>query len=516
MVRFDYIMNLFHLNKRLTSYAFYIAIFSFMSNSYAASPPNLTTDIPWLNSAYGGVADIEAAFNHARRQEEIQLGTAPNTINDLNLPSNAIWSAMSVDEKSLYLINDERTARAGMLPGVIGLPLAGIEQHIDSIAENYANVLHDTDTFGHYQPGGFGVDGPAKRIEQHPVIGSLHASSITYSAGSNPQHSNNSTHYYGDTHQNQGACHEFISRTENLATFTAYSSAPLDHTSIPLPVERAIYAFIYDDSSSAWGHREAALLQDESLGNPTAGWGFNNNHASAAHEGYLGVHLIGSSSYQPFGPPPLPYSYGVVIVMNIFDPVSDAQQATLGCNYIDTSQTPTRTELNLISSCLGGNGRIDLNIVNTVTASSVYRLEFEGLSARERAVAFEDWGRIAITGRLPGTYSAVVKRDDVTVLDSPVTINCSDPQPPVSSPEVTIVNACRSDLGQVFFQLVNPTATSRPYIIEFQNVSNRSTTAAPFGQSIRGTTGRPNGTYAYTVRTGSTIVDDGQVTVDCN
>lgn len=179
------------------------------------------------------------------------------------------------------------------------------------------------------------------------------------------------------------------------------------------------------------------------------------------------------------------------------------------------SQAP-KTELNLVSSCLGGNGRIDLNIVNTVTASSVYRLEFQGLSPRQRTVAFEDWGRIAISGRLPGTYSAVVKRDGVTVLDSPVTINCNDPQPPVSSPEVTIVNACRSGLGQVFFQFVNPTATPRPYVIEFGTLSNRSTTAAPFGQARRGTTGRPNGTYAYTVRTGSTIVNDGQVTVDCN
>ncbi len=176
-------------------------------------------------------------------------------------------------------------------------------------------------------------------------------------------------------------------------------------------------------------------------------------------------------------------------------------------------------ELTLVSSCLAGNGRVDLNIINTDTTTSVYRMEFEGLTTRERTVNFEDWGRISVTGRLPGSYSVAVERDGAVILNTSVSINCALTVPPVSKPEITIVNACRGNgpnRGQVFFEFVNPTAAARAYVIEFQNVPNRSTTAAPFGQAIRGTTGRPDGTYNYLVRVGSATADSGLIEVDCN
>ena len=187
--------------------------------------------------------------------------------------------------------------------------------------------------------------------------------------------------------------------------------------------------------------------------------------------------------------------------------------------YSCSSNTTPIAELNLHSSCLAGRGRIDLNIVNTQTASSVYQLEFGSLSAREVTVPFEDRGRLSISGRLPNTYPAVVRRDDVEILNTNVTIDCSAASPPISTPEVTIINACRGNTankGQVFFQMVNPSDSSRTYVIEFENVPNRAKAAAAFGQALRGTAGRPDGTYDYTVRSGFTDIDSGQVTVDCN
>lgn len=177
--------------------------------------------------------------------------------------------------------------------------------------------------------------------------------------------------------------------------------------------------------------------------------------------------------------------------------------------------TPT-PEVDLVTSCLAGNGRVDLNIVNSYSALSAYRLEFQGLTARQTSVAFEDWGRMPITGRQAGTYSTIVKRDGQTILSESLTFDCNSPSPTVSTPELRIQNACRTSNGYVIFQLVNPTASTRPYVIEFEGVPNRSTSAAPFGQAVRATTGRPDGTYDYLVRTGSTTVDSGQVTVDCD
>lgn len=289
--------------------------------AYALSPPNITTDISWGTKAgengigYVGVAHIMAAFNYARRQEEIQLGLTVNALGNLVLPSQSVWDGISDDAKALFLINAERTARAGMMLGVIGLPLAGIESHVDTVAKNYAQLLHDTDVMDHYEPSGDkNIDSPSIRL--------------TSSLGA--------------------SCKEFLTRSENLANFAAWSSGPVSAASIPLPVERAVYGWLYDDAGSNWGHREAVLLQDSPLSAPASlTSGFKNNHGASTHEGFLGIHRIGSTDYTPFGLKDGYNAYGVIVVMNIFDPVSDANAAACGYNVtLRTEDLPTTTPNN--------------------------------------------------------------------------------------------------------------------------------------------------------------------------
>ncbi len=318
----------------------------------AASPPNITSDINWVDSGgeydsenriydaeFGGVGDIEIAFNHARREEEKQLGLTPGTLGDLDLPPQGKWDAMSDDAKALFLVNAERTARAGMLPGVLGLPLAGIEANINGISQAYGDILHDYDLRGHLHDGP-----PSYRIERDPVIGSKHLADINYPNDPSqrdhtaeapalwePTHSDGTHHNFGDG----ASCHEFLSRSENLAYYA--STAP-----IPMPIERSIYSFIYDDASSHWGHREAILLQDNGLGYEDKAPGFTgyaNNHGSTASEGFMGFYLRESNkdddpnnTYQPFGSG---FKYGTVVVMNFFDPVADDVG---GCNYTITKR----------------------------------------------------------------------------------------------------------------------------------------------------------------------------------
>lgn len=284
-------------------------------SAFALSPPNITVDIKW-NTNFNGVTDIMNAFNAARRAEEQQLGLPANALGSLVLPSQTVWAGMSDDAKALFLINAERTARNDMQPGVLGLPYAGVERHVDEVARDYAQLLHDLSKTGHYQPSNNpDVDNPSKRLDNG--VGA--------------------------------SCREFLSRSENLAYFSAYSSQPIGASSVPLPLERAIYAWIYDDSTSQWGHREAVLLQDTTLTNNP--WGYHNNNGSAAHEGFLGFHVLGSTSYKPFGEPPanMPYSYGVAIVMNIYDPLSDAAAVSNACGYdvtVRTEDLPTTTATN--------------------------------------------------------------------------------------------------------------------------------------------------------------------------
>ncbi|HEX9090822.1 MAG TPA: hypothetical protein VF831_05000, partial [Anaerolineales bacterium] len=74
-------------------------------------PPDPNADIEW-NAGTGGVVDIQAAFNHARAQENAQLGLS---LPMLTLPSQSTWDALSNGEKALWLINADRRDR-GLLP----------------------------------------------------------------------------------------------------------------------------------------------------------------------------------------------------------------------------------------------------------------------------------------------------------------------------------------------------------------------------------------------------------------
>ncbi len=168
-------------------------------------PPDPTADIPW-SAGYSGVADIQAAFNNARQQEEAQLSIALPT---LTMPSQAEWDALSDSQKALWLINQERTARGAQ-------PLDSVETNVTSVAQYFADYLLANDAFDHYADG----RSPWDRLHANPAI---------------------------------GACYDFLSYAENLAVFVTSGS------SISLPVERSIYNWIYDDGTS-WGHRHALFV----------------------------------------------------------------------------------------------------------------------------------------------------------------------------------------------------------------------------------------------------------------
>lgn len=167
-------------------------------------------------------------------------------------------------------------------------------------------------------------------------------------------------------------------------------------------------------------------------------------------------------------------------------------------------------------SCLAGNGRVDTNIINVGAAAAAYRIEFQGLTARQSTVEQADWWRMPITGRADGTYEVVVKRDAVTVSTTTLTVNCDTSPPQLADPEVRVVNACRAGNGYILFQFVNESDATKPYVIVFEGVTNRSTSASAYGGAVRAVTGRPDGEYGVLVRTGSTPIATMTVTVDCD
>jgi uncharacterized protein YkwD len=216
-------------------------------------PTDPTADIPWSGGT-SGAADVQSAFNHARAVENAQLGTH---LPALTLPDPATWNELSNGEKALWLINRERSDRG--VP-----PLHGIESNVTGVAQYYAQYLLDHDAWGHNADG----KSPWERLNSNPAI---------------------------------GACHDFLSVSENIAVFATSGS------SIALPVERAIYLWLYEDTDSHWGHRHAILW-----------YPYNDNSGPGSKEGFLGIGRAGGGPYR--GPFPQPWNYAELIVMNVFDP----------------------------------------------------------------------------------------------------------------------------------------------------------------------------------------------------
>lgn len=163
-------------------------------------------------------------------------------------------------------------------------------------------------------------------------------------------------------------------------------------------------------------------------------------------------------------------------------------------------------------TCLAGNGRIDMNILSTITAE--FTVTIGNLNPRVREVQAGDWWRSPVTGRQDGPIAVAVVMDGVLVFDKDLTVAC-DEAPAVSAPEVQPIVACRAGLGFVAWQFANPSEAARAYIIEFDGVPNRSTTAQAYGASIRGVSGRSDGNYSYSITAGGDLVSEGTVMVDC-
>lgn len=175
-------------------------------------------------------------------------------------------------------------------------------------------------------------------------------------------------------------------------------------------------------------------------------------------------------------------------------------------------------EVGTAVSCLANRGRVDVNIVNTTLATARYRIEFDGLTAREYSLEPNAIWRMPFTGRPDGTYDLNVWRDGFPVSVDQVNVGCRSRSGTTPSPEVQVVNGCRRATpggGEVRFQFVNPTNETKPYVIDFSSRPRRSTTAVAYGQAIRAVNGLANGQYAVRITSGSTVVDQFIVNVAC-
>ena len=284
----------------------YPVSFELTSNQPASWPPDPTADIAWSPAQYRNVGDIQAAFNNARIQENSQLNLS---IPLISLPSQAEWNAISEAQRALWLINRERIDRSVT-------PLTGLEANVTAVAQSYADFLLATNQFGHAADG----HDPWWRMDQNPAI---------------------------------QACHEFLPIGENLAArFTSASS-------ISLALERDVYAWMYTDAGSVWGHRRAILY-----------YPYNDDSGQPGSEGFLG---IGRAKGGPYTINGTTWSYAEITVMNVFDPCST--WASSPATYSISGQVASNQGGNLSGVTITANGSAspvsttsDLNGNYTITA----------------------------------------------------------------------------------------------------------------------------------------------------
>ncbi|SDF90178.1 Por secretion system C-terminal sorting domain-containing protein [Dyadobacter soli] len=206
-------------------------------------------------------AQVIAAFNKGRRFEEAAFGFPANSLGIFSLPAG--YDSFTPAQRALYIINGERTARAGFDYGngpVLGKPLEGVETTLCDIAAKQAFFVDSTKIFTSIGPDG------STGIER-----------ILAAFGTN--------------------CVELLGRAGSY-----YTGGSLGYA-----VENAIFEWLYRDGASG-GNRMLMLLQTRGVlefreGSPMPVVGFKDNHGAAGSEGFLGIGV----------------SHGVV-VLEIIDP----------------------------------------------------------------------------------------------------------------------------------------------------------------------------------------------------
>ena len=314
----------------------------FTINSYAQTPALLSSTIAYDSnqsqfgnqSGYLAVSDIQAAYNHARRMEELQFCIPTNSITNLVMPTQSVWNAMNSDERFLFLINAERTARAGLNycvgdGPVAGLPFTGVEANIDNIAQAHAEELIATQSTTSISQ--------ASNIDANPNIGG---------SGCN-----------GLKGMQSNCCHTFVPFSVYRIYFTS-DDTPANSSTITTPgIEvRSVFFLVYGSGALGNGRKMILTQNIEPGGSSSNPCGFVDDYGDNGDEGFIGIGMQGGIPNPSFN-----RSHIDMVILSYFDPVPQEN----GCNYSCTTCDPCMANVTLNSNSIASGNYQASNSINS-------------------------------------------------------------------------------------------------------------------------------------------------------
>lgn len=253
---------------------FTLLLLSQFSVVFAQKPPVLKTN----STAYNTALSVAANFNAGRRFEETNLGLPLGTLGTMTLPTN--YSALTVAQKALVLINLERRCRNGVNYGTGALvlkPFQAVEANLSQVSQAHADWLVAQNKYEHCG---------------NPIFG-------TSCSGTN---SSPVQRVQGNTNLKNG----WERSSQNIGLSLASNGNSL---SLTMSNEMSIFAMIYRDAPT-WGHRDNFLQA------------YIDNTGIVGQEGFLGVGEKLAANYNPFNTSGM--AYGKVMVYDIYDPIVNA------------------------------------------------------------------------------------------------------------------------------------------------------------------------------------------------
>lgn len=164
--------------------------------------------------------------------------------------------------------------------------------------------------------------------------------------------------------------------------------------------------------------------------------------------------------------------------------------------------------VDVVSSCLAGNGRVDIFIKNESAAERTYTASVGALASRQRTIAGGAESRISVTGRTDGPHAVVVRHLGVDLAVEQVGIDCD--------PDLTATAAsrCVRSTGRLDVELTNQSLADERMWIAVDDLPLRSA-LVPAGSSHLVTVGVAAGDRVVVVRTATSEIARSVTRVIC-